>query len=44
MKPEVQAAAGYSKDAKDAKSMPIAGADTASIWQRMLWDTKLRWA
>ena len=42
-KPELQAAtAGYSKDAKDAKSMaPVAGADNSSIWQRMLWNTKL---
>ncbi|MFN2476087.1 MAG: TonB-dependent receptor domain-containing protein, partial [Chthoniobacterales bacterium] len=43
-KPEVQAAAaGYSKDAKDAKSAmsSVAGADSSSIWQRLLWDTRL---
>jgi outer membrane receptor protein involved in Fe transport len=41
-KPEMQAAAaGYSKDAKDAKSAmsSVAGADSSSIWQRMLWNT-----
>ncbi|MDQ6624838.1 MAG: TonB-dependent receptor, partial [Verrucomicrobiota bacterium] len=43
-KPEMQAAAaGYSKDAKDAKSAmsSVAGADNSSIWQRLLWDTRL---
>lgn len=42
-KPEMQAAAAdYSKDAKDAKSMTsVAGADNSSIWQRMLWNTKV---
>ncbi|MFN2476086.1 MAG: TonB-dependent receptor domain-containing protein [Chthoniobacterales bacterium] len=43
-KPEMQAAAaGYSKDAKDAKSAmsSVAGADSSSIWQRLLWDTRL---
>ncbi len=43
-KPEMQAAAGgYSKDAKDAKSMgtEVAGVENSSIWQRMLWNTKV---
>jgi iron complex outermembrane receptor protein len=41
--PMVEAvAAGYSKDAKDAKSAPpVAGDDNGTIWQRMLWNTKL---
>jgi iron complex outermembrane receptor protein len=33
--------AGYSKDAKDAKSTPVAAVDNGTIWQRMLWNTKL---
>ncbi len=44
LKPEMQAAAGgYSKDAKDAKSMgkEVAGVENSSIWQRMLWNTKV---
>ena len=44
-KPEIQAAAaGYSKDAKDGKSQmsqEVAGVDTSTIWQRMLWNTTL---
>ncbi len=43
-KPEMQAAAGgYSKDAKDGKNAmsQVAGVDNGSIWQRMLWNTKL---
>ncbi len=41
-KPKIEAAAGYSKDAKDAKSMTEAGGvENSSIWQRMLWNTKL---
>jgi outer membrane receptor protein involved in Fe transport len=42
LKPEV-AAAGYSKDAKDAKSMgkEVAGVENSSIWMRMLWNTKI---
>ncbi|MDQ2947955.1 MAG: TonB-dependent receptor, partial [Acidobacteriota bacterium] len=42
IKPEMPAA-GYSKDAKDAKSMgkEVAGVENSSIWQRMLWDTKV---
>ncbi len=37
------ATAGYSKDAKDAKSVaaPVAGEYNASIWQRILWNTKV---
>ncbi len=43
LKPEMAAAAGYSKDAKDAKSMgkDVAGVESSSIWQRMLWNTKV---
>ena len=44
IKPDIQpVAAGYSKDAKDAKSVSsdVAGADTSTIWQRMLWGTKI---
>ncbi len=40
-KPEMQATAGYSKDAKDGKSMAVAGAENSSIWQRMLWNTRV---
>ncbi len=39
-KPAAPAAAGYSKDAKDTKSM-VAGADNSSIWQRLLWNTRV---
>ncbi len=47
VKPEMEAAAtaGYSKDAKDAKSMPpapVAGVETGSLFQRILWGTKIR--
>ncbi len=47
VKPEMPAAAtaGYSKDAKDAKSapMPVAGVENnGTFWQRMLWGTKIR--
>jgi iron complex outermembrane recepter protein len=31
----------YAKDAKDSKSVMQTAADTSSIWQRMLWGTKL---
>ncbi len=43
LKPEAAAAGGYSKDAKDAKSMgkEVAGVENSSIWQRMLWNTKI---
>ena len=41
-KPAMEAAtAGYSKDGKDAKNMPVAGDNNGTIWQRMLWNTKL---
>jgi len=33
--------APYVKESKDSKSMPVTEAATASIWQRMLWGTKL---
>ena len=34
--------APYVKDAKDGKNAaPLTAADTSSIWQRMLWGTKL---
>ncbi|MEP6955190.1 MAG: TonB-dependent receptor [Chthoniobacterales bacterium] len=45
VKPEMPAASGYSKDAKDSKSavMPVAGVENnGSFFQRMLWGTKLR--
>jgi outer membrane receptor protein involved in Fe transport len=36
------AATGYSKDAKDAKGgAGVAGADNGSLWQRILWGTKI---
>jgi iron complex outermembrane receptor protein len=34
-------AAPYVKESKDSKSAPVTEAATASIWQRMLWGTKL---
>jgi len=44
-KPELEAAAtGYSKDAKDAKSAlskEVAGVESSTIWQRMLWNTRV---
>ena len=41
-KPEMVApVASYSKDAKDAKSTPVAAVDNGTIWQRMLWNTKV---
>jgi iron complex outermembrane receptor protein len=33
--------APYVKESKDSKSAPVTEAATASIWQRMLWGTKL---
>ena len=39
-KPEAEPAP-YVKEAKDAKSAPMAAAETSSIWQRMLWGTRL---
>ncbi|HMJ06241.1 MAG TPA: TonB-dependent receptor [Chthoniobacterales bacterium] len=44
LKPEMAPAAGYSKDAKDGKnvmSKEVAGVESSTIWQRMLWNTKL---
>ncbi len=46
VKPEMQqaAATGYSKDSKDAKSamsQPVAGVESSSIFQRLLWGTKV---
>jgi outer membrane receptor protein involved in Fe transport len=45
VKPEADAAAvdtkGYSKDGKNAVAA-VAGADSSTIWQRMLWGTTLR--
>ena len=40
-KPELEPVTGYSKDAKDAKSAPMAPVDNSTIWDRMLWNTKL---
>ncbi len=41
-KPEMApVVAGYSKDAKDAKSTPVAAVDNGTFWQRMLWNTKI---
>ena len=42
-KPELAAAVnGYSKEPKDAKgNAAVAGVDNGSIWQRMLWGTKI---
>lgn len=39
----VETAPTYAKDAKDGKNVmaPTTEATTASIWQRMLWGTKL---
>jgi hypothetical protein len=34
-------AADYAKDAKDGKNVMQTAADTSSIWQRMLWGTRL---
>ncbi len=42
LKPEAApVTAGYSKDAKDAKSMPVAGDNNGTIWQRILWNTTI---
>ncbi len=41
-KPILQAAAtSYTKDAKDQKGAAVTGADNGSLWQRMLWGTKV---
>jgi iron complex outermembrane receptor protein len=44
VKPEVEAPVdtkGYSKDGKNAVAA-VSGADSSTIWQRMLWGTTLR--
>jgi iron complex outermembrane receptor protein len=40
VKPPVEPAP-YVKESKDSKSVPVTEAATASIWQRMLWGTRL---
>jgi len=43
VKPEAEAAAGFSKDPKGGKAMAdVAGVEQSSFFQRMLWGTKLR--
>ena len=41
VKPAVEAPPTYAKDAKDSKNVMQTAAETSSIWQRMLWGTKL---
>jgi iron complex outermembrane receptor protein len=41
VKPTVEPAPTYAKDAKDGKNVMQPAADTSTIWQRMLWGTKL---
>jgi iron complex outermembrane receptor protein len=41
VKPAAEAPPTYAKDAKDSKAVATTEAATASIWQRMLWGTKL---
>jgi iron complex outermembrane receptor protein len=41
VKPAAEAPPTYAKDAKDSKNVLATEAATASIWQRMLWGTKL---
>jgi len=41
VKPAVEAPPTYAKDAKDSKNVMQTAADTSTIWQRMLWGTKL---
>jgi iron complex outermembrane receptor protein len=41
VKPAVEAPPTYAKDAKDSKNVMQTTAATSSIWQRMLWGTKL---
>jgi iron complex outermembrane receptor protein len=41
VKPAVEAPPTYAKDAKDSKHTMTTEAATSSIWQRMLWGTKL---
>ena len=40
-KPAAEAPPTYAKDSKDNKNAPVTEAATPSIWQRMLWGTKL---
>lgn len=46
VKPEAQAAMadtkGFSKDGKNAVVSQVAGVESSTIWQRLLWGTKLR--
>ena len=41
VKPAVEAPPTYAKDAKDSKNVMATVAASSSIWQRMLWGTKL---
>ncbi len=41
VKPAAEAPPTYAKDAKDSKNVMQTVADSSSIWQRMLWGTKL---
>jgi hypothetical protein len=41
VRPEIEAPPCYVKDAKDSKSVIQALAEPSSIWQRILWGTKL---
>ena len=41
VKPAVEPAPTYAKDAKDSKNVMQTAADSSTIWQRMLWGTKL---
>jgi len=42
VKPVIEPAPVYAKDSKDSKNvMQTTTADTSSLWQRMLWGTKL---
>lgn len=40
-KPAAEPPPTYAKDSKDSKNVTTTEAATASIWQRMLWGTKL---
>ena len=41
VKPAAEPPPTYAKDAKDSKNVMQTAADSSSIWQRMLWGTKL---
>jgi iron complex outermembrane receptor protein len=41
VKPTAEPPPTYAKDAKDSKNVMQTAAETSSIWQRMLWGTKL---